>query len=75
MDILSGTHGTATGRMDPEYEFFRQDVERFGDLKGVTVHNISEMTDREISDILVDRPGTIIGGFCDSGSCLVKYLD
>lgn len=67
--ILSGVHGFPNGEMVPEPEFYESDVGRFGDIGRVTVHNVAEMTPQQISEVL-QRPGTIIGGFCNSAACL-----
>jgi hypothetical protein len=48
------------------------DVARFGDWPGVTIHNVPEMTAEEITAVL-NGPGTIIGGFCNSAICLAPF--
>ncbi|MBV9100382.1 MAG: hypothetical protein JO198_04980 [Candidatus Dormibacteraeota bacterium] len=72
VNILSGVHGLPNGEMVPERAFYEADLERFGGLNGVTVHNIPEMTDEQISDVL-QRPGTVVGGFCNSLVCLSRF--
>jgi hypothetical protein len=72
INILSGVHGLADGTMVPEASFFQADQAAFGNLPGVTVHDISSMSDSAISDI-ANGPGTTIGAFCDSGACLASY--
>jgi hypothetical protein len=70
--ILTGTHGDAWGNMTPEYLFYSDDVVRFGDLPGVTVHNVPSMSSEAIREVL-RSPGTIIGAFCHSKICLKPY--
>jgi three-Cys-motif partner protein len=43
-----------------------------GDLPGVTIHDVASMSPEAISGVL-QRPGTIIGGFCDSTACLGAF--
>jgi RHS repeat-associated protein len=70
VDILSGVHGSPTGVMTTDLSLYAADISKFGNLAGVTVHNIADMTQSEINAIL-NKAGTIIGGFCDSGVCLL----
>jgi hypothetical protein len=73
VQILTGAHGSPNGAMRPDRSLFDDDdVARFGDIPGVTVHDITSMSPGEIRDVL-QRPGTIIGGFCDSAACLAPY--
>jgi RHS repeat-associated protein len=70
--ILTGAHGSANGKLVPDASMHEHDVARFGDYPGVTVHDVPSMTSDAIHDVL-QRPGTIIGGFCDSAACLAPY--
>jgi hypothetical protein len=38
-------------------------------MPGVLVHDVMSMSPAEIRAVL-EGPGTIIGGFCESGACL-----
>lgn len=57
--------------MTADFSLFAADVVKFGNLPGVTVHNIATMTKSQIGNVL-NKPGTVIGGFCDSGAYLLK---
>lgn len=46
----------------------------FGDLPGVTVHDVPAMSSDEIGAVL-RQPGAIIGGFCNSGACLATQCE
>jgi hypothetical protein len=70
--ILTGAHGLPSGKMILDASMYADDVARFGDLPGVTVHDVASMSPGAISDVL-QRPGTIIGGLCDSAACLAPY--
>ena len=67
--IFSGAHGFPDGTLKPDLEMFEFDAKAFGSYPGVHVHNIAEMASAEVAGIL-DGPGTIIGGFCNSSACL-----
>jgi hypothetical protein len=56
--------------MRADFGMFADDVTRFGVEAGVTVHNVAEMTQSQIKAVL-EKSGTIIGGFCNSGACLL----
>jgi RHS repeat-associated protein len=70
VDILTGVHGEISGAMRTDLSMYADDVARFGGEVGVTVHNVAEMTRSEIKAVL-EKTGTIIGGFCNSGVCLL----
>lgn len=70
--ILTGVHGLPSGKMIPDASLYADDVARFGDLPGVTVHDVASMSPGGISDVL-QRQGSVIGGFCDSAACLAPY--
>jgi hypothetical protein len=70
-----------TGLTDDEREFMLHCVcplassggrLAFGELPGVTIHDVTSMSPEAISGVL-QRPGTIIGGFCDSTACLGAF--
>lgn len=69
VDVLSGVHGFPNGTMQKELQFFADDVAKFGDLPGVTVHNINNMTKSQIQNVM-KKDSTVIGAFCNSGACL-----
>ena len=73
VDILSGVHGFPNGNTLDHIRFFNDDVKTFGSEVGVTIHNMAEMTPDAIKAVL-QKTGTIIGGFCDSGACLLGHL-
>jgi RHS repeat-associated protein len=70
--IFTGTHGFPDGSMRPDGSMFEDDVARFGGIPGVTVHDLPSMTPAAIRQVL-EGPGTIIGGFCNSSVCLAPF--
>jgi hypothetical protein len=72
VNIISGVHGFADGSMDADLGLYEADVARFGDLPGVNIYNFPEMTPGQLNGIL-NGPGTTIGAFCNSGTCLAPY--
>jgi hypothetical protein len=72
VNILTGVHGDAMGTMIPDASMFADDVARFGQIPGVTVHNVPDMSPNQIREVL-NKPGTTIGAFCNSGQCLGPY--
>lgn len=72
VSILSGAHGAPDGRLIADASMFADDLRAFGDLPGVSVYNVASMTTSEIGAVL-NGPGTIIGGFCNSGACLAPF--
>jgi hypothetical protein len=52
---------------------YNYDVATFGQYPGVNVLNVAEMSPSAISEV-VNGPGVIIGGFCNSGACLAPLL-
>lgn len=66
--ILSGAHGFPDGRIVADATLFADDVAAFGRMPGVQVHDLPSMSPDQVRAVL-RRPGTIIGGFCDSGAC------
>jgi hypothetical protein len=71
INILSGVHGLPDGTMIPDASFLQADQAAFGNLPGVTVQDISTMSDSQISNT-VNGPGTTIGAFCNSSACLSR---
>ena len=69
--ILSGVHGFADGTTEGHRAFFDEDVVAFGDLPGVSVYDIDSMSPAEVGAVM-EKPGTIIGGFCESRACLKR---
>lgn len=67
--ILSGVHGRPDGTTTPEPKFYEDDQNMFGDLPKVEIRDFSKMTQGEVDELLAG-PGTVIGGFCNSGVCL-----
>jgi hypothetical protein len=72
VNIISGVHGTPSGGTIVDLGLFRADVARFGNIPGVRVHNFTEMTPKQLTDLLTG-PGTTIGAFCDSAACLAFF--
>ncbi|MCI4061491.1 hypothetical protein MRQ36_02420 [Micromonospora sp. R77] len=70
--IISGAHGLPDGSLISDAGFYADDVARFGSLPGVTVHNLPSMSPAEVQQVL-QGPGTIIGGFCNSAVCLASF--
>ena len=71
--ILSGTHGAVDAAFTVDLGMFEFDAASLGQYEGVQVFNFTEMSPTAITE-LVNGPGTIIGGFCDSGACLAPYF-
>ena len=71
MHIFTGVHGAPNGSMSVDASLLLDDVERFGDLPGVQIHDFSSLSSSQRSSIL-NGPGTI-GGFCDSGACMAPF--
>jgi hypothetical protein len=72
VEILTGVHGEPNGSIIPDSTLFADDVNTFGGLPGVTVHNVAQMLPEQIRAVM-RGPGTIIGGFCSSAVCLAPY--
>jgi hypothetical protein len=73
VNIISGVHGGVDGtilRIDSEMHLL--DVDKFGQMPGVTVHNYPSLTSQQITDLLRGTD-TTIGGFCNSGVCLAPH--
>lgn len=70
VEILSGAHGLPSGMRVPDVSLLAEDLRKFGGVSGVTVHDITKMTDANISNLLNTSSGTVIGGFCNSFACL-----
>jgi RHS repeat-associated protein len=73
INILSGVHGLPDASRIPELSFYEADQAFFGNLPGVSVHDISTWSDEQIINI-VNGPGTTIGAFCNSGICLAPFI-
>ena len=71
IEIISGAHGFPDGSTKADYGMLKFDVDKFGSLPGVTVHDVNKLSKKEMTDLL-EGPGTIIGGFCNSAACLNK---
>lgn len=73
VNIISGVHGALDGSIESvDSSLYEADVARFGNYPGVTVYNYPEMTPGQINSLL-NGPGTTIGGFCNSGACLMPF--
>ena len=70
--ILTGAHGLADGTHIADAGLLADDVARFGKLPGVQVHDLPSMSTEAVQKVM-NGPGTIIGGFCNSGACLARY--
>ena len=71
--ILSGVHGFPDGTTKAALRFFKDDFATFRKIDEVTVYNVAEMSEDAIQAVLSES-GTIIGGFCDSLTCLTPLL-
>ncbi|MGY3355158.1 RHS repeat-associated protein [Bradyrhizobium sp. GM0.4] len=72
VNIISGVHGEITGATVADFRLFDADVARFGNIPGVTIHNLPAMTPGQVTNLL-NGPGTTIGAFCNSGACLAPF--
>jgi RHS repeat-associated protein len=72
INIISGVHGGPGGEIMPDFALFQDDLATFGHMPGVTVHDYTQMTPGMLMDVM-NSPGTVIGGFCNSGSCLAPF--
>ncbi len=70
--IFTGAHGLPNGSLVTDATLLADDVRAFGRLPGVQVHDLPSMSAAQVREIL-ESPGTIIGGFCDSGACLAPF--
>jgi RHS repeat-associated protein len=70
VNILTGVHGLADGTTIADYSLYEADVATFGKIPGVNIYNVPSMTPGQIGSVL-NGPGTTIGGFCNSGACLL----
>lgn len=68
VNIISGIRGESDGSTRLDLSLFTADVEAFGRLSGVTVHNFSDMRAEQIADLL-RWPETTIGDFRNRGAC------
>ena len=69
--IFTGSHGLPNGSLVADAGLLADDVRTFGSIPGVHVYDLPSMTPAEVRAVL-NGPGTIIGGFCDSGACLAR---
>lgn len=72
VNILTGVHGTPGGDMITDLSLYNADVNAFGNLPGVAIHNLPEMNPDQINSLL-NGEGTTIGGFCNSAVCLAPF--
>jgi len=70
--IFAGAHGLPNGSLVADATLLADDVRAFGRLPGVQIHDLPSMSAAQVREIL-ESPGTIIGGFCDSGACLAPF--
>ncbi|WP_166646941.1 RHS repeat-associated core domain-containing protein [Prosthecobacter fusiformis] len=73
VDILSGAHGLPSGGFTVDGSMFMDDIARFGNIPGVSVHNFPQLAPQQINNLL-KSPNTTIGGFCDSEAVLSPFL-
>lgn len=70
VNIISGVHGDINGTiLKIDQQMYEDDVLRFGEIPGVTVHNYPSLAPQQITNLL-NGTDTTIGGFCNSGVCL-----
>jgi RHS repeat-associated protein len=72
INIITGVHGYAGGTTKVASELFRQDLQRFGSIPGVSVFDFTALTPAARGSLL-NGPGTTIGAFCNSGACLAPF--
>lgn len=70
--IFTGAHGLVDGSLITDASMLADDVAAFGRIPGVQVHDLPSMSSAQIQEIL-SSPGTVIGGFCNSGACLAPF--
>ncbi len=70
--VISGVHGLADGSHIVDASMYEDDVQRFGNLLGVTVYNLPDISAPKISELL-HGADTTIGAFCHSGACLAPF--
>jgi hypothetical protein len=70
--IFTGAHGLPNGSLVTDATLLADDVAAFGRVPGVQIHDLPSMSPAQVREIL-ESPGTIIGGFCDSGACLAPF--
>jgi hypothetical protein len=70
--ILTGAHGLPDGSWKADPSMYAEDITAFGKFKDVSVHDFPSMTADDVYDVL-ERPGVIIGGLCESDACLAPY--
>jgi hypothetical protein len=71
--LLTGAHGYENGTTEYVSRFYEQDEAAFGLRKGVNVYNLDGMPKEQIIE-LINGPGTIVAGYCNSGVCLAPYI-
>jgi RHS repeat-associated protein len=71
--LLTGAHGAVDGTWVADLGMFEFDAATLGQYEGVQVFNFAEMSPTAISE-MINGPGTIVGGFCNSGACLAAYM-
>ena len=72
VNVISGVHGLADGSHIVDASMYADDVARFGNLPGVSIFNLPDLSAAEITGLL-RGPGTTVGAFCDSGACLAPF--
>ncbi|MCY1000864.1 FG-GAP-like repeat-containing protein [Myxococcus sp. MISCRS1] len=72
VQILSGTHGQANGRLLQDMRLHKEDRLRWRNAPNVTVHDINKLSPEEITNILRSE-GSIFGAFCYSDRCLAPF--
>jgi hypothetical protein len=72
VNIITGVHGLPDGTTLVDSSLYRADLKEFRNIPGVNIYNFPDLTPMQIKSLL-NGPGTTIGGFCNSGVCLVPY--
>jgi len=72
VNILTGVHGLPDGSTLVDASLYADDVARFGNLPGVTVHNLPDLAPEEITSLL-RGPGTTIGGMLWGEGCCRRF--
>ncbi|MFC6564631.1 hypothetical protein [Actinoplanes utahensis] len=70
--ILSGNHGYPDGLRKADASLYADDVARYGTFPNMHIYDMPSMSEAQIKEVM-QKPGVIIGGFCNSQACLAPY--
>ena len=60
--------------MTADTALLAEDLATYAGVEGATVTNIAGMSNAQIANIINNTTGSVIGGFCNSGACLLPLL-